>query len=122
MPMERGMTGWPGRSYNLVLGRYDNGEILSPFVTSVSIDFSDYTPRTDPTFHVTVGEVISFLGMPDTVYAKGQLAWLYYPASRLIITIKLLSRDAEHIDAIDPDPVIAVLLPDESQMRSLQNG
>jgi hypothetical protein len=111
MPMERRMTGWPGRSYNLVLGRYDSSERPSPVVTSVFVDFSDYAPRNDPTLHVTVGEVISFLGLPYAMYTRGQLAWLYYPAHRLIITVKLSSRDTKQIDATDP--VIAVLLPDE---------
>jgi hypothetical protein len=119
MPMERRMTGWPGRSYNLVLGRYEKGEKPSPFVTSVSIDFSDYAPTADSTLRVTVGDAIGFLGMPHAIYARGQLAWLYYPDSRLIITIKLSSRDIDHIDSTDPDPVSAVLLPDESSYAEL---
>src|SRR5205814_423088 len=113
MPMEQRMTGWPGRNYNVVLGRYDNREQVSSFVTSVSVDFSDYTPGAESGLHLTVGEVIRFLGMPDGVFAKNQMAWLYYSGQRLIITTKMVNRDAAHLDMSDPDSLVAVLLPDE---------
>jgi hypothetical protein len=85
------------------------------FVTQQRLakDIVDNYPR----LSLTVGQVITFLGAPLAIDAFADNAWLYYPNSRMIIEIKVVSRDVNHLDASDPDPVISIFVPVKQSYR-----
>ncbi len=110
-PMKALMPSWSGRNFSFVIGTHNGEEEPSSKITSLYMEFSNrlgvQSAKVDPLV-LTAGDVLRYLGTPDTITVRGSIARLYYPDSRLIITIALSNRDANGLDSTDPDPVLVV--------------
>ena len=119
-PMVQTRSGWPGNGFIFIAlpdtnaKRSDQAASLYVFFTTQPIPSK---MASDPRLSLTVGQVIAFLGQPLATDEYADDAWLYYPTNRLIIEIKVVSRDVNHLDASDPDPVISIFLPLKESYR-----
>lgn len=112
LPQPLGFNGynWIGRDFNFTLSKDRTGELFSihlnftePFSPNASV------PPGAP-LNVSVGDVISTLGTPNRIDHMGTEAMLYYLTARLRIRVRLVTRDAEHLDTNDQDPVEEIYL------------
>ena len=119
-PMVQTRSGWPGNGFTFMALKDINSK-RGDDATSLYVFFNSEArpgkPAPEPRLSLTVGQVIAFLGMPFATDEYGENAWLYYPGNRLIVEIKVVSRDLNHLDSTDPDPVISIFLPLKESYR-----
>ncbi len=112
-PMKALMPSWSGRNFSFTIGTYNGNDEPSSSITSLYMGFTDRlaerSTKAEPLI-ITAGDVLRYLGAPDSITIRGNIARLNYPDIRLIITVALSSRDVNGLDASDPDPVLAVQL------------
>jgi hypothetical protein len=112
-PMKPLMPSWSGRNFSFVIGTYNGEEEPSSRITSLYMEFSSGSGQPDAkvdSLVLTAGDVLHYLGAPASIAVRGDIARLYYPGVRLVITVALSSRGINDLDSTDPDPVLVVHL------------